>query len=135
MICNALDRGNSLQEVVEELVAKQLVYTEDDGWTVVSRAVALKCPAYGLEWCLVITTAQRAGRTEEQWEELVTAAVDYLLDRDGRPEPTIHYSELNNVLAELTEKPPFEIRTDRGRWALGAVLGEVNDRTQGGDAA
>jgi hypothetical protein len=77
----------------------------------------------------VITPAQRAGRTEEQWDQLVATATEELISRGGSAEPTIHYSDLNNVVAAQTGQPTFDLSTDQGRWALGAVLGEVNDRT------
>jgi hypothetical protein len=60
---------------------------------------------------------------------LFATATEERISRGGSPEPTIHYSDLNNVVAAQTGQPTFDLSTDQGRWALGAVLGEVNDRT------
>ncbi|MBP1819256.1 hypothetical protein [Mycobacterium sp. OAE908] len=75
------------------------------------------------------TAADRAGRTDDEWDELATAAAEILLEQGRRPDPRITYSDLNQSLGERTGLTPFRLDTEQGRWAIGALLAEVNERT------
>ena len=75
------------------------------------------------------TAAERANRTDDEWDELVAAATDILLEQGRKPDPRINYSTLNRMVAEQTGSEPFGLDTDHGRWAIGAMLAEVNNRT------
>lgn len=68
-------------------------------------------------------------RSEEEWEELVEAAIDLLLKQGRRANPTLTYSEFNDLLTERTAQPKFDFTLSQGRDAVGAILAEVNDRT------
>lgn len=68
-------------------------------------------------------------RTDEEWEELVEAAIDLLLGQGRKANPTLTYSQFNDMLAELTGQPKFDFTLSQGRDAVGAILAYVNDRT------
>lgn len=73
--------------------------------------------------------AARYNRTEEEWEELIEAAIEMLLEQGRMANPTLTYSQFNDLLAERTGQPKFEFRSPQGQVAVGEVLAEVNNRT------
>jgi hypothetical protein len=69
--------------------------------------------------------AEAIGRTQAQTEALLATTIEVIGERQSQ----IFYSAYNNELARRTGQPTFDLGTDRGRWCLGALLGEVNRRT------
>jgi hypothetical protein len=68
-------------------------------------------------------------RNDEQWEALVSAAFDKLVELGRKNyDATITYSALNNHIAEVTGQSPFDLNDLYDRHDLGLVLSEVNDR-------
>jgi hypothetical protein len=67
------------------------------------------------------------GRHVDDWEELVTAATDWLEDR-ARLRLTTTYTELNNALVERTGQAPFDFGQTADRAAMGHLLGTVSER-------
>ena len=75
------------------------------------------------------SAADRAGRTEEEWENLVVAAIDVLTQLGRTYGEKITYSELNQLLAARTGQPEFDLRVQSGRDAVSLLVAAVNDRT------
>ncbi|OBB45415.1 hypothetical protein [Mycobacterium sp. 852002-51961_SCH5331710] len=68
------------------------------------------------------------GREDDEWNELVDATTDYLIEvARGRRLTT--YSDLSTELVNRTGYARFEYELPRDQAAVGALLGEVTDRT------
>lgn len=68
------------------------------------------------------------GRSEDEWDELVDAATDYLIEvAKGRR--LVNYTDLSSELARRTGYAGFEYDMPRDQAAVGALLGEVTDGT------
>ena len=74
-------------------------------------------------------TRTPANRTVEEWDQLVNAATEILLEQGRKHDPTISYSALNTLLEERTGQAKFNLDLQEDRNALGGVLADVNDRT------
>lgn len=68
------------------------------------------------------------GREGDEWDQLVAAATDYLIEvAEARRLTT--YTDLSNELANRTGYARFDYELPRDQAAVGALLGEVTDRT------
>ena len=68
------------------------------------------------------------GRSEDEWNELVDAATDYLVEvAQGRR--LTNYTVLSLELVRRTGHAGFDFNLDRDQAAVGALLGEVSKRT------
>ena len=74
-------------------------------------------------------TGRLYGRSSEVWDELVDAAVDFLLEVARRRGQTT-YTELNRELTERTGHPGFNFDSQAERAAMGHLLGLVVERTR-----
>jgi hypothetical protein len=68
------------------------------------------------------------GRSDEEWNELVDAATDYLVEV-GKDRMVTNYTDLSSELVRRTGHPGFDFNMDRDQAAVGALLGEVTDGT------
>ncbi|MHA2790160.1 hypothetical protein ACXZ66_13640 [Corynebacterium sp. S7] len=68
------------------------------------------------------------GRTEEEWDELVSVAFAYLKKKAGRGS-TVTYTELNLELKESTGQEAFNFEHPEGRNAIGDLLGDVAEKS------
>jgi hypothetical protein len=68
------------------------------------------------------------GRSDSEWSELLSAATDYLIEvaKDRR---ITNYTDLSSELVRRTGHARFDFSADRDQVAVGALLGEVTDRT------
>lgn len=68
------------------------------------------------------------GRGDDEWNELVDVATEYLIEvAKGRRLTT--YTDLSTELVNRTGYARFDYNLDRDQAAVGALLGEVTDRT------
>lgn len=76
--------------------------------------------------------ARRRGRDELEWNELVAATTEFLIEQ-ARLQRTTSYTERNAVLVRRTGARPFDFE-DSERAAMGQLLGEVaqNNRDEVG---
>ncbi|KAA0098929.1 hypothetical protein CIW49_13715 [Mycolicibacterium sp. P1-18] len=68
------------------------------------------------------------GRDDDEWDELLDAAIEYLVEI-ARDRAITNYTDLSSALARLTGYARFDFSADRDQAAVGALLGEVTDRT------
>lgn len=68
------------------------------------------------------------GRDDDDWDELVGEAVDFL-GAQARLSRLTTYTELNTVLSQRTGQRAFDFSQDSERAAMGALLGTAVDRT------
>jgi hypothetical protein len=69
------------------------------------------------------------GRSDDEWDQLVDGAAEFLQDQ-ARLRRVTSYSELNSALARRGHTP-FDFAAERDRTAVGALLGDVVNRTVG----
>ncbi|MFI1148504.1 hypothetical protein [Streptomyces sp. NPDC020817] len=69
------------------------------------------------------------GRTDSEWDELVSAGREFLLERAKLGKPT-SYTELNVTLARRTDFRPFDFERHDERAAMGHLLGLIVERDQ-----
>jgi hypothetical protein len=67
------------------------------------------------------------GRTQEQWEEMLTVVEDFLIEK-AEVEDQTDYSEVNARLLEAG-LPGFKFYLDSERAAIGSLLGQVSERS------
>ena len=72
---------------------------------------------------------QSFGRTDEQWERLIGAAIDWLAIKAHCGMTLPPYSELNRALAEVTDIEAFDLGTENGRNGIAQLLSDINERT------
>jgi hypothetical protein len=68
------------------------------------------------------------GRSEDEWDELVDAATEYLAEV-ARSRTIASYTDLNLELVRRTGRSRFDFNMDRDQAAVGALLGEVTEGT------
>ncbi|WP_051545793.1 hypothetical protein [Mycobacterium asiaticum] len=68
---------------------------------------------------------RRFGRTEEDWEELLAQATDFLKEQ-ARLGRLTSYSEVNWAIARRSGLPAFDFALERDRDAMGAILGDIS---------
>lgn len=69
------------------------------------------------------------GRTDSEWDMLVSSGREFLLERAKLRKPT-SYTELNVTLARRTEYRPFDFERQDDRAAMGRLLGLIVERDQ-----
>lgn len=74
------------------------------------------------------------GRADDEWNDLVRACTDWLVEV-ARRERSTSYTETNTVLEQRTGHEPFDFGREGDRTAMGALLGEVTQRTIGDSGA
>ncbi len=68
------------------------------------------------------------GRTDEEWDRLVEAGLQFLLER-ARLDKVTSYSEMNVTVARRTGLHPFDFERADERAAMGYLLGLIVDAT------
>jgi hypothetical protein len=68
------------------------------------------------------------GRDDDEWDELVHTAAEYLVEV-ARDRAITNYTDLSSELVRRTGHARFDFSADRDQAAVGALLGEVTDRT------
>ncbi|GAT01852.1 hypothetical protein [Mycolicibacterium fortuitum] len=68
------------------------------------------------------------GRSDTEWDELLDAATDYLIEV-AKSRSLTNYSDLSAELVNRTGYARFDYNLDRDQAAVGALLGEVTDGT------
>jgi hypothetical protein len=75
-------------------------------------------------------TLSRYGRSEEEWDELEEAGLEFLRERASLGRVT-SYTEMNTDLAQRTGHRSFDFDQDSERAAMGHLLGRISDREFG----
>jgi hypothetical protein len=70
----------------------------------------------------------RYGRSDEEWEELISNGRTFLEER-ARLEKTTSYTEMNAVLAKRTSVHAFDFEREDERAAMGSLLGSIVEET------
>ena len=68
------------------------------------------------------------GRSDDEWSELVDAATQYLIEV-AKNRTVSTYTDLSSELVQRTGHARFDFNMDRDQAAVGALLGEVTNRT------
>jgi hypothetical protein len=68
----------------------------------------------------------RYGRSDEDWERLFKAGLEFLEER-ARLERVTSYSEMNFVMHQRTGVRPFDFDQDGERAAMGQLLGRISE--------
>lgn len=68
------------------------------------------------------------GRSDDEWDELLNAATDYLIEV-AKSRGLTNYTDLSAELVNRTGYARFDYNLDRDQAAIGALLGEVTDQT------
>lgn len=68
------------------------------------------------------------GRSDDEWDELLNAATDYLVEV-AKSRGLTNYTDLSAELVNRTGYARFDYNLDRDQAAIGALLGEVTDGT------
>jgi hypothetical protein len=69
------------------------------------------------------------GRDDAEWDELIEAGVRFLVERADRGKVT-SYTEMNTTLARRAGVRPFDFEKDADRYAMGALLEAIGERTR-----
>ncbi|MEU8236421.1 hypothetical protein AB0C12_43090 [Actinoplanes sp. NPDC048967] len=69
------------------------------------------------------------GRTEEEWDDLTSAGLAFLVER-ARLEKTTTYTELDTTLRRRTGIRGFDFEQDSERAAMGHLLGLIVERNR-----
>lgn len=72
--------------------------------------------------------SERYGRTADEWQELIDATANFLIER-ARLRKDTSYTELNAVLAQRTGHKMFDFSNPADRGAVGHLLGAVVEQT------
>lgn len=73
------------------------------------------------------------GRSDDQWDAIIDDASAFLQDQ-ARLQRITNYTEVNTALARRGHVP-FDFSNERDRSAIGAVLGDIVNRTIGDTGA
>lgn len=68
------------------------------------------------------------GRSDDEWDELVDAATDHLIEV-ARDRNLTNYTDLSSQLVRRTGHSGFDFKTARDQAAVGALLADVIERT------
>lgn len=66
------------------------------------------------------------GRDDDEWRTLVSAGIEFLLERAGM-ERTTSYTEFNHVISRRTGARLFDFNQDAERAAIGHLLEQVSE--------